>query len=184
MFDRLIELFKKIGLKLEKDQEDQLKTEIQKIETVKPDEPAKPPAEKPTGGQGGDDTTIQALTKEVADLKSLIGAMKQDRDNTIAAQKEKMEADRKKKVEELKTKGIKEGRITESNWESKWKAIAEKDPDQFDTILSDLAVDPKLVKNDKNNSSGGEQNQEPKYVGPLLGADSKMVDAMSKMDSN
>jgi|GEM_PF-6145524 len=182
MFEKILELFKKIGLKIEQEQEAQLKTEFEKIETSKTEDKSKP-LEKPTGELAEAMVTIQALTKEVTDLKDLVGEMKKDRDASVAAQKEKMEADTKKKIDDLKTKGIKEGRITEATWEAKWKAIAEKNPDQFDAILSDLAVDPKLKTDNKSGDSGGSSNP-PAYKGPLLGADSKMVEAMTKMDSN
>jgi hypothetical protein len=164
--------FEKIGASAFEAKKAELEAELKK----KLEAAAKPSATPSTE----DNDTILALKAEVKSLTDLLGEMKKDRDASLEAQKEKLAKDREKKIEEFKKKGLSEGKITEANWTEKWKAIAEKDPDQFETILSGLAVDPTFKKDSK---PGEKPNIQSSYRGPLSGADPAMLEAMTKMDN-
>ncbi len=181
MWEKIKALLENLGIEVPKEKEDKVKDEINKIVPV-----TGPGQEKKNATQEGSEMsealkTIKAQQAQIQELSDLIKDMKKDRDESVAAQKEKLEADRQKKIENLKKKGIEEGRITEAKWNEKWKAIAEKDPEQFESILSDLSVDKSLVKN----SDGGKTNESQKtaYKGPLSGANPTMLEAMNKMDN-
>ncbi|MBU1096848.1 MAG: hypothetical protein KKB34_10240 [Bacteroidetes bacterium] len=124
---------------------------------------------------------IAQLKGLVEGMSATITELKKDRDNQQKAVDDKLKADKEKKVADLKKKGIDEGKITEAKWTEKWKAEAEADPDKFEKILEDLAVDPHF----KKTADGEEKNQGANgYVGPLMGADRDILKSMQEMTAN
>lgn len=168
------EAFEKIGNEKFEEKKAELETEIKRLEALKKDANVK------TEPDAEDKETILALKAELESLKDLLSEMKKDRDAALEAQKEKLQKEAEKKIAKLKEQGIKEGKLTEASWEEKWKAIAEKDIDQFEVILSGLAVDPHAKKTGDNNKDGDEGGTTP-YRGPLSGANPVMLEAMDKM---
>jgi predicted nucleic acid-binding Zn-ribbon protein len=149
-----------------------LKAELAKMQTQL-DELKKLPDDK-TGA-------IAQLNDLVKGMSATITELKKDRDNQQKAVEDKLKADREKKVAELKKKGIDEGKITEAKWNEKWKAEAEADPDKFEKILEDLAVDPHFKKSAEQ---GAETPGNNGYVGPLMGADRDILKSMQEMNAN
>ncbi len=181
MKEKMLALLKSLGIELG-DKADELGKGLEEITKVAPTpDKTAPPDPTPTKVDDSEkDKTILALTQQIKDLTELVGDMKKNSDASVAAQKEKLEEVRIQKIADLKKKGIDAGKITEANWEKKFKAIAEKDVDSFETILEDLAVDPhfKPAKDPdkKEDQYGGES-----YVGPLKGADASIMDSINKM---
>lgn len=187
MKEALMALLKTLGIDLG-DKAKELEDGLDKLEKTTPSTkpvvpPVIPPATPPTTPVADDakDKTILALTQDLADVKKLLGEMKINNDASATAQKEKLEEARIKKIADLKKKGIESGKITEANWDKKFKAIAEKDIDSFEIVLDDLAVDPHF-KPSKESDKEEDQYSASTYVGPLRGADSTIMKAMNEMN--
>ncbi len=177
--DKLKEVFTSLTSGKQNRNDDNLAQLKALLEDLKP----KPNNDDANASNSNDDKdkTVLALQAEIKALTQLLAEMKKQNDAQAEAQKEKLEKEREKKIADLKKKGIDEGKLTEAKWEEKWKAIAEKDPQQFETILEGLAVDPTFKKSDDKNNSGGDSGST--YKGPLSGASPTILDAMNKMDS-
>ena len=167
------EAFEKIGNEKFEEKKAELEAEIKRLEALKKDAGPK------TEPNAEDQETILALKAELESVKDLLSEMKKDRDAALEAQKEKMKKEADKKIAKLKEQGIKEGKLTEASWEEKWKGIAEKDVEQFEVILSGLAVDPHAKKT--GDKTGDNDDDKTPYRGPLSGADPTMLEAMDNM---
>ncbi len=166
---KLVELIKKLGVNLE-GKEKELE---EGLESIIPTEPEK---EKTKGTES---ETITALNSQVDSLKGIIAELQKDRNASIEAEKEKLEREKATKISTLKQKGIEAGKLTEGTWDKKWKTIAEKDPENFENILEDLAVDPHFKKDSE------EKEEKPKGIpGPFDSADPGILKAMSEMSNS
>ena len=170
-------IYDKIGNEYHQSKRDELKVELTTqikadLEKEKEKNPTTPEP-KPEESE-----VIKALKAEIQTLTEALGEMKRNSDDAKNAAIERAKQDRETKVAKLKQQGIDEGRITEATWLEKWKEIAEKDPDQFEKVLPGLAVDPTFKKEENSDSNTNTSD----YKGPLDGADSNMVNAMSQMD--
>lgn len=176
---KFLELLKKLGIDLG-DKAEALKAELVELEKTTTIVPPVVPLK--TDESSEKDKTILALQKQLTDVTNLIGEMKKDRDLSVAAQKEKLEQAKVAKIAELKKKGLEAGKITEANWEAKYKNLAEKDVDAFESVLDDLAVDPHFKPNTKPDDKKGATNT-GSIPGPFDSADSTILKAINEMNN-
>lgn len=195
--NRFLELLKKLGFDLT-GKEDQLKQaldELQKsatdeittlkteVETLKKNQNPNPNP-KPE-----DNAEILALKNEISELKALLTEQQKTQKEQADAAKTKLEADRQKKIADLKAKGIAEGRITEASWTEKFKAMAEKDVDTFEALLPSLAVDPHFKPGKTKTGNGKETDNnnggtDLKTKSPISGADKTILNKVNEMNNN
>ena len=195
---KFLELLKKLGFDLT-GKEDQLKTALEELQKSSSDEVTALKAEietlKKTASSKAADTPpaenaeMLALKNEISELKALLNEQQKTQKEQADAAKTKLEADRQKKIADLKAKGIAEGRITEASWTEKFKAMAEKDVDTFEALLPSLAVDPHFKPGKTKTGNGKETDNnnggtDLKSKGPISGADKTILQKVTEMNNN
>lgn len=191
--NKFLELLKKLGIDLT-GKEDQLKTALAELETASTAEVTALKAEienlkkqnppPPNPEDRTKDNEIAALKNDIAGLTKLLTELQTQGKTQAEAAKAKMEADRQKKIADLKAKGIAEGRITEATWESKFKALAEKDAEGFESLLPSLAIDPHFKPSPKDKNSKEQNTNDLSLKGPFAAADKTIAGKIAEMNNN
>lgn len=195
--DKLLALLKTLGFDLT-GKEDQIKATVAELDKSKADEVTalkteienlkkQNPNPNPNPDDKNKDNEIAALKNDIAGLTKLLTELQTQGKTQAEAAKAKLEKERVDKIAAIKAKGIAEGRITEATWESKFKALAEKDVEGFESLLPSLAVDPHFKPSPKDKTKTSDDKNKTNDLslkGPFAAADQTIVGKITEMNNN